>query len=326
MVTDRMFYIAEPVFPQGDPRNDLTSGPTGSPGRYRITVILAVPGQSVVQESVDFHSAVQRGDSLLQVSTEVTEFSPEVAGLDNTQTLVVHANDQQRLRDAAIELDADGFHDAARRGHDIAMPLLSRWSYVHDVAIGTSGTLIEELATGTARFEATIVGAVKRFSEVRLVSTPELRLLLAAYREGLSAAEPLWRALSLYKVAEGVWALRAFRAQSSLAAGLSVEQPSERVPTDVSALGHPNDHDQLARSLAPYAGKKFRVAMDDIRASLRNAIAHLDPDAPLAQDNWDDVERVEAVLPGLRWMSRALLSAEIAEEATAQAPPESAAS
>jgi hypothetical protein len=289
----------------------LTSGPIGRPGQYRVTFVLAVPGRNVVQETVDFQAAVENGDSLLAVNPDVHElrldFSP-VEGGDGGPRVVVRMNSDHRLRDLSVELRARRFREAAQGGHDLVMPILSRWSYLHDVSITTSGMLIEELATGTVSFETTVVGAVKGFSDTSGVSTPEHRLLLAAYREGLSSAEPLWRALSLYKVAEGVWALRSQRRRERLAAGEAVNELSERVPADVTNLGHPREIEALAASLRPYAGKKFRVAFDDIRSRLRNSIAHLDPDAdPLAQDTWDDVRRVYEVLPGLRWMSRKLL-------------------
>jgi methylamine utilization protein MauJ len=193
------------------------------------------------------------------------------------------------------------------------MPVLSRWSFVHDVAITTSAVHIEEIATGMRGVTMTMLGAGKVFSDRGAPSTAEHRVLLSSYREGVSSAEPLWQALSLYKVAEGVWTLRARRRVAAIAAGLAVDEVSERVPNDVSTLGHPNDHEALERALAPYAGKKFRGAFDDIRATLRNGIAHLDPDGdPLVQDSWDDIQRIRDVLPGLRWMSRRLLEAELA--------------
>jgi hypothetical protein len=158
-----------------------------------------------------------------------------------------------------------------------------------------------------------MLGAVKSFSDDAGVSTPEHRVLLAAYREGLSSAEPLWQALSLYKVAEGVWARRAQRRAADKAAGRPIHEPSERVPADLSEVGHPREQEALAASLRPYAGKKFRAAFDDVRATLRNRLAHLDPDSdPLAQDSWEDMRRVREAIPALRWMSRRMLEAELA--------------
>jgi len=62
------------------------------------------------------------------------------------------------------------------------------------------------------------------------------------------------------------------RRQALLAAGQPVSEPSERVPAHVSNLGHPQENDALAASLQPYAGKKFRVAFDDIRPGPRGLV------------------------------------------------------
>lgn len=88
-------------------------------------------------------------------------------------------------------------------------------------------------------------------------------------------------------------------------------QRTERGPTDLTAIGQPNDLG-LIDSLKPYAGRKFTAVLDDIRPALRNAIAHLDPDSTmLVQDRWDDLQKVEQALPGLRWIARQLLDSEL---------------
>jgi hypothetical protein len=320
LVTDRVTYVVEPVSPEDHLRTGLSSGPAGAPGQYRATYVLAIPGLNVVQESVDFGAAVERGDSLLAVGPDVREMRLDFyATSDTTEppagpAVLIHVNGEQRLRDLVLEITAQNFSDASRTAHDLIMPVLSRWAYVHDVAITTSGLLLEELATGTVSFQSTVIGAVKGFSDNFGQSTPDHRVLLATYREGLSSAEPLWQALSLYKVAEGVWKLRARRVEASIDAGERPEEPSERVPDDLRGWGHPREADELRNSLQPYAGKKFRDAFDDIRAKLRNPIAHLDLDAdPFGQDSWDDLQKVYEVLPGLRWMTRKLLEAELSQ-------------
>ena len=307
-----MTYAVVPVFEAGDPRNGLTSGPDGTPGVYRITVVLAVPGKNVVRDDVDFEWPDTGGDSLLVAPIGAQAFQITLG--DDTEHVVttVHLNNHGRLRAISLDVQAPNFQDAARCGHDLAMPMLSRWSFLHDVAITTSGVRIEEMKTGTSRLDLTITGATKMFSDRDSVSTPGHRVLLAAYREGISSAEPLWQALSLYKAAEGVWKLRRRRQEAAVASGETLHEPSERVPQDITAVGHPSEQERLAESLAPYAGKKFRTAFDDIRVSLRNSIAHLEPDGdPLAQDSWDDIRRVYDILPALRWMSRCLLEVEV---------------
>jgi hypothetical protein len=306
-----MSFLVVPVYAPGDSRNELTSGPDGTPGRYRIAVVLAVPGTNVVREDVDFGWPDTGGDSLL-VAPDPQEFQITLGNETEHVVTSIHLNDHGRLRAISLDVEASNFQDAARSGHDLVMPMLSRWSFLHNVAITTSGVRIEEMKTGTSRLDLTIAGAAKTFSDRDSVSTPEHRVLLAAYREGISSAEPLWQALSLYKVAEGVWTLRRRRQEAAVAAGQPIHEPSEHVPEDVNTVGHPSERDRLAESLAPYAGRKFRIAFDDIRVALRNSIAHLEPDGdPLAQDSWDDVRRIYDILPALCWMSRYLLEVEI---------------
>lgn len=316
LVTQRMIYTMVPNFPNGDPRNVLTNAAAGSPGRYRVTIVLAVPGRNVVQDAVPMHAAVEAGDSMLALPLGVHEIHVALSASGDGPHVKVRGNTENRLRDLSVEIDASGFDEASQIGHDVAMPLLSRWSYLHNVAITTSGTLVEQLATGSARMYSTLIGAVKGFSDLgEFVSSPEHRQLLASYREGLSSTEPLYQALSLYKVGEGVWKLRDRRSDAVRAAGATPSEASERVPGDVSNLGDPAqpiENEALAHSLTPYAGKKYRAAFDDIKKRLRNNIAHLDPEMnPFAQDNWQDVERVYEVLPALRWMSRNLIEAEL---------------
>jgi hypothetical protein len=307
-----MTYVMVPVFEPSDPRSRLTSGSDGTPGVYRITVVLAVPGKNVVREDVDFESPDTGGDSLLVAPAGAQEFQIRLGNDNEHVVTTIHLNDHRRLRAISLDVEASDFQDAVRSGHDLVMPMLSRWSFLHNVAITTSGFRIQELTTGATRIDLTIIGATKTFSDRDSVSTPGHRVLLAAYREGISSAEPLWQALSLYKVAEGVWTLRRRRQEAAVAAGQPIHEPSEHVPQDVSTVGHPNERDRLAESLAPYAGRKFRTAFDDIRVALRNSIAHLELDGdPLAQDSWDDVRRIYDILPALRWMSRYLLEVEI---------------
>jgi hypothetical protein len=157
-----------------------------------------------------------------------------------------------------------------------------------------------------------MLGAVKGFADTSGASHPDHRVLLSAYPDGISSTEPLWQALSLFRVVEGVFKMREERRAALMAAGKQPpSQQAERVPADVSTIGEPNDYG-LRDSLKPYAGQKFTQVRDTIRNKLRNAIAHLDIDSDiLVQDRWEDVQKVEQVLPCLRWMARQLLDAEL---------------
>jgi hypothetical protein len=217
------------------------------------------------------------------------------------------------LRDIQVEVTASNFENAGQIAHEVVMLLISQWAFLHDVALTTAGMQITEQATQTRSLELMLPGAVKAYSDGGGPDDPDHRVLLSAYREALSSFEPLWQALSLYKVAEGVWTLRGRqRKEVAGVGGTASHERSERVPEDVTSIGHQNDRGALDDALRPYAGQKFRTVFDDVRAAVRNASAHLDRrgEDALAQDSWNDMQQVRRMLPGFRWMSWQLLAAE----------------
>ncbi|MGH3218309.1 MAG: methylamine utilization protein MauJ [Streptosporangiaceae bacterium] len=307
--------MVEPVFdPAAEPPAPGEPAPSGSPGSYQLTYVLAVPGRAIVQDEVDFAKLVQAGDSLLEVPGEVHQLRIDLDdGASFKQTAVVNVNAAHRLRDIELEIQADNFAQAACLGHDLVAPLLSRWAFLHDVAISTSAVQIVEAGSQIHQWSQLMLGAVKAFSDTSGASDLIHRILLSAYREGISSTEPMWQALSLFRVAEGVLQMRRSRAAAAVAAGQTPAEPSERVPSDLTSISQPNDAG-VPEALKAHAGRKFTAVLDDIRPTLRNAIAHLDPDGTLlVQDRWDDLQKVEQTLPGLRWMARQLLDSELNE-------------
>lgn len=58
-----------------------------------------------------------------------------------------------------------------------------------------------------------------------------------------------------------------------------------------------------------YLGKKFTVVRDNLRGTLRNAIAHLDPEkGDISPDRFDDMIRCEDALVVLRYIARTMLT------------------
>lgn len=273
-----------------------------------------MPGRNVVQDRLDFEELARQGDSLLAVGAGVRNLNVSVldGSTGSTVDITVNVNAEHRLRDLEFEIVADGFASAEERSHDLVSALLSRWSFLHDVSITTSAMEIVEVATQTHKWTLTWVGMVKAFADSRGVADADHRVLLSAYREALSSIEPMWQALCFYKVAEGVWAFRQRRTKAAIAAGATPNEPHERIPSDLTAMGHLNEQAALEDALRPYAGKSFRAVFDDIREPLRHAVAHLNPDGnPLVQDRWQDLQKVQAALPALRWMARQMLNAEV---------------
>ncbi len=309
-VTERVVYTVVPVFDGSETRG--APDPAGSPGTYQVLYVLAIPGQAVVYDAVDFAQITAGGDSLLAVGPNVHQLRCDIYDANgNTQLVTVNVNKEHRLRSVELTVQADSFKQAGSIGHDLVAPMLSRWSYQHDVPITTSAELIVEKATQTQRCSLRVVGAVKVFSDTAGASDPDHRVLLSAYRDGISSTEPLWQALSLFRVAEGVQFLRQSRVAAAISTGSTPPTFGERIPEDVTSVGQPNDV-ALRESLQAHAGRKFTAVLDDVRATLRNAIAHLDPDATiLVQDRWEDLQKVEQFLPCLRWIARHLLDSEL---------------
>ena len=53
-------------------------------------------------------------------------------------------------------------------------------------------------------------------------------------------------------------------------------------------------------------------AIDEMRAMLRNAVAHLDPAADsLVADDYDDIGKAEKVIPVLAYIARQMLREEV---------------
>lgn len=321
-VTSTVWYAVQRFAPGTDPPPVVH--PSGSPGRYRVTKVLAVPGCNVVQQAVDFPALLSGGDSLLEAPGG-SGFEVEISdGLGSPRSISVGVNKHRRLRDLSMELHAEDVSHAAATAHNLMASLLSRWAYAHDVAITTSGEEIVEIATGTQHWTVRIVGAVKALSDIEGSSSPEHQILLSSYRDGVSSTEPLWQALSMFRVVEAVLAMRRTRSVAIRDAGGTPAQRVEQIPADFTAVGQPNDRG-LAGSLEPYAGRKFTAVLDEIRPRLRHAIAHLDPDSEMIlADRWADIQAVERVLPALRWMARQLLETELQAQAPLNRPGVSA--
>jgi len=315
LTTARNNYTIVPRFPHEDLQHRLSNGAIGPPGQYEVTFVLAIPGMNVVQEQSNFPEMMTAGDSLLEVQADTPDMAvivttPESG--DQGQIITIGTNTAHRVSSLSLVLEAATFEDAATRAHDVVMPILSRWSFLHDVGMTTSVTQICELATSTRNWTHLLRGTVKAFSDNTGSTTAEVRHLLATYREGISSTEPLFQALSLYKVAEGVYSVRRQRMEAILANENSYRDPGERIPLQTSMPQSTRFEIELMDALKPYAGKKYTQVIDELRGMLRNAIAHLDPDSdPLTADSYDNLKQVYQTLPVLKFMSRILLAREI---------------
>jgi hypothetical protein len=269
-----------------------------------------------VLTAVDFE--LLEGDSLIQLPTRLRRVVMPLALTPGTVDVEVSvfANRQGRIASAEMAFEATGFDEARAQTHAVLAPLLSRLSFDHEVAMDTVALEITELATESRLLTGRVVGRrvdwVPQESAVR--STPETRSLLSTYREGLNAESPFLRALSFAKVIEGVTLLRRERGAAAAASGGTASDPRGRIPTDLAELDIA-EHDLLRKeAFAPYLGKKFTMVIDELRPTIRHAVAHLDPQvsgSSLVADRWSDVRTVESAGEVLGYMARVLLKYEI---------------
>jgi hypothetical protein len=312
IVTQEMKYTIVPEFPESDPRSKNGNGPSGAAGDYIVVYRLGVPGVQAVNTDVKFGSLESTGDSLIQVHPDVTQIEVEFRLSPDVPTehkLTLRVNREHRLSSVAFRCLAENFKDASVQAHDLVMPFLSQLAFSHEVAITTTGREIVEVATEARQLAQITVGAVKGMALSAWVSTPEQRRLLASYREGLSSCEPLYQALSFYKVIEGVLSMRGIEDAALRVRGETLNREVERIPQDITTALHPSDSSLQSESFAPFLGRKFTDVRDELRESLRNNISHMNFDElPFGADSYADVIAVQKALPVLRYMARVLLS------------------
>jgi hypothetical protein len=297
-----------PAFPADDPRAKLAH-PRGGPGAYRYRAALGIPGRGEAHDSVDFEELFEQGDSLLIISSAASGARVE---LDRgaVGSLILSANARAHLSGATFEIEAKDFADARRIGFNTLMPLLSHLAFESDTAVTVVAVEILELASGTISLASRLMGQQR---PLRLgasgTSTPERRALLAAYREANNAMSVLVRALYYYQVIEGVFRLRTSRTTASAAQGMRPTEPHERFPETTDGLP-PWVFDTAP--FEPYLGKKFTGVRDELKSTIRNASAHLDPNGDsFVADSFEDIEAATRAVPVLHCMARIMLADEL---------------
>lgn len=314
--TTDLSYTLTMTYPKGHPLHDKSKNPIGSPGTYVATFVLAVPGHNVVQTDVNFEELLDKGDSLIQVKSDATSMQFSLYEQPSSDTPLVTAevgiNEHHRMQYVRVPINASSFANATKLAHDAVMPMLSRWSFQHDVPITTSAVELHELGSEARKWTMTIVGSVKDFSDTGGASTADGRILLAAYREGMSTLEPLYQALCMYRVIEGAYVLRARRQVEAVVNSGSFLDPGEVLSLDQITTTNPRSRLLLESSFGPYLGKKFTRLRDDFKLKIRHAIAHIDLDGdPLAADEYEDLQKVREALPVMHHMARTLLATEL---------------
>ena len=304
-VTEFVAIAVVPVFP------GITDNPAGSPGFYDIVFVLGVPGVSSVSTSLDFDAIVAGGDSLLQGSGLQVQLESSDGQSLHTARIVPNRNGH--LAQIRLAVTADDFSSAETEAFDAVMPTLSRIAFEADTPLEVTAISLTERATQTRQLRTTLVGAVQPAPEIAETTTPEARMFLAAYREGLNGNSPLYQALSFYKIVEGATKFHTSRVRAARKRGEAAPaDPMEtRIPADPMDLAGATE---WARdNFTPYLGKSFAEVRDAVTDTIRNAIAHISPNMDLRiADYAADIQACRTITPVLRYVARELIYAELA--------------
>jgi hypothetical protein len=304
-VTEYNRFVIVPVTEKGEP----PGGPDGSLGEYRVALVLGIPGVDAVATSMDLTTVEASGDSLIVsdgLQIRVWEGQKEL-------TWTLQPNDRGHLATAHVVLHAGSMSRAETLAHDIVMQILSRLAFDTNTALEAKAIIVQELATGTISVAATLMGETRPPQNILGRMEPEIAAFLSAYREGLSSTTPLYKALSFYKVIEGISTHHKQRAREAARAG-------DPPPPDPLAATFPSPHDYAPEidglGLEPppeFAGRPLREVWESYKDTVRNAAAHITPGRPVAvADRLEDVEQYHAAVPTLRYIARKVLETEIA--------------
>lgn len=311
-INGREQIIIVPELAPAAPGASIPRSPEGSPGSYIITFLLSIPGKEQFRDELDLNKLIQSGDSLLLLPQEVAQVQITLFNDKETVLVTIVKNDHGALARAQLQLFGSNFVEAETNAYNIVMPLLSRLSYLHDVAIDITGYQVIEEQTGSQKWMVGLIGKAKAFEfNIADVSKPPYRTVFSAYREALNATNPFYRLLCFYRVIEGVKKLRTQRRATALRAGDEYrEPPDERIPSAESDCG--GSDPVVLDSFKPYLGKKFTWVLNQMRSLLRNAVAHLDPEGDtLDADKYEDIATCEQGLPVLKYISRVMLHNEL---------------
>ena len=245
-------YVVAPQYPAEHQLNGKVS-PVGNKGLYEVMFVLAIPGTTTSFWDVDFQEILESGDSLLEIPQEHSSLRVNILSnkeSDTSESVVEFGtNKAHRLSKAKLLLNADNFSKASQKAHNTIMPILSRWSFQHDIAITTSAVQILEMKTGASQISLNVIGAVKHFSDGEGAGIQDSRILLSAYREALSANDIPYKALCYFKAIEGSYILRNRRKADLLGQSKSYIDPSEVMDNSLIKISNPRGKIMLEKEI-----------------------------------------------------------------------------
>lgn len=310
----------------------------GTPGKYRVQLLLSRPGYSISGERQ--HSFIDGivGDSHVLIAKPVQERGPNDAvsvllqanSATSTLKFVGLPNDRGYLGKIVVEtVDALNFADAGKKAYEQLAPFLSSWSLHLDIPVHVETIQATNLETNasslrvrTPQFDMTFPGGL----------TPPLTAnfcqYASIYREGMNTNSGFYRFLCFYKILESIPRRRARTNEAAKNAGQPVRQFREIIPAT---------HEQLIsllRDVYPWrtqwdtfaleqmipieaAGRKIGWVREKHLTPLRVGIAHalLDTgEVTMTLDNMEQVQQVNRWLPLCRVLARLLLRNEFPDE------------
>jgi hypothetical protein len=276
----------------------------GISGRYVVTAVLCIPGKQTFFDYLHLNDFLSAGESLtLMPDGNQYRFQTDTSAGPIDVRFVPNHNGQ--LGSIVIELIAEELLHAQSLAHDIIMPILSWFSYRHDVALDVAGWHTLEKETNASRFVFGVLGKSHTLDrKLNIIVNPEYRQALSSYREGLNSTNVFFQLLCFYKVVEWV------RARRRLRQGEIRLLPTERMPDTLEDLGDlgPLEQQEFSRLL----GKDSQSVYHSYEMTMRDAIAHLNPKkASLLADNFSDYSRCSKAVPVIRYISRRMLHNEL---------------
>jgi hypothetical protein len=305
----RIQHVIVPVPPPGSPMASVPRSPEGSPGVYLVTFVLCVPGQKVFQDSLNYPTLREAGDSLLFLPVGIREVKIQVSSGQGFAEIALLKNRRGAISHAVTRIHADNFIDAEGKAYEIVVPMLSHLSFKFDVALDVMGFEVHEERTKTTLYSYGVLGRPKLFDDLgNFSSQAEHKHFFSAYREALNSTNVFYQALNFYKVVEGVLAnrIRQRRAAKTYVKGDTGFLPAESFPNRLEDI---SSYDDLTvGEFNVHLGKTFEEVHDHYRELVRNAIAHLSQlDGVLDPDNYRDISTCEKAVPVLKFMARQML-------------------
>lgn len=307
----RMQLTAVMEYLPNSPESLIPRSPLGGTSVYEVSYVFSIPGVDTFRDNVDLENFPNSGKSLLHLPfNEKLVVDLKHESIESEQAKIIFmSNKSNLLSNAVLRVQCNSFEEAERFAHERISMILSQWSFECDVAIDVAGYRIKEELTGSLKFSLGFVGKVKSFSNFTgFTSKTEYRRLLAAYREALNSSNIFYKALSFYKVAEGLLVLRKReqRKNKTVIKGLEPFGSHEKFPTTINML--PVDDELTRDAFEPYLNKDFSEALNNLREFIRNAIAHLsDFESILDADRFDDVRTCDRAIPVLKYIARKML-------------------